>query len=154
MFTRTIVLTTVAAAVGLGFMGIVAGPAAFDWYDGRHEEASSYVTGATAKEDRTSVPRWLPDAAKDVSYVMTTTGGDRLLKATLPADGLPATCEPVKAATTPGKPALEASWFPKGTSDKAGYRCDLYYAYTDGHTLYAWQQEEDWISSNKSAASR
>ncbi|MDJ0462736.1 hypothetical protein [Streptomyces sp. H27-C3] len=82
---------------------------------------------------------------------MTTTGGDRLLKATLPTTEAPATCEPVKPTTTPGKPALEASWFPKGTSDRAAYRCDSYYAYTGGHTLCAWRQDEDWISSNKTA---
>ncbi|MEN8654597.1 hypothetical protein ABCR94_29395 [Streptomyces sp. 21So2-11] len=151
MSTKTIVLTTVGAAVALGFIGVVAAPAAFDWYDGRHEEASSYVTGATAKEDRASVPRWLPDEAKDVSYVMTTTGGDRLLKATLPATEPPPICKPVKPATTPGKPALKATWFPKDTSARAAYHCDLYYAYTEGHTLYAWQQNDDWIASNKAA---
>lgn len=151
MFTRTVVLTTVAAAAGLGFMGIVAAPAAFDWYEGRHQEASSYATGATAKEDRASVPRWLPDEARDVSYVMTTTGGDRLLKATLPTTDPPATCKPVQQTPTSAKPALEASWFPKGAQDKATYRCGLYYAYAKGHTLYAWQQNDDWIVSNKAA---
>ncbi|MFI6638134.1 hypothetical protein [Streptomyces sp. NPDC050504] len=153
--TRNVVLAAAGALVALAFAAVVAVPAVKDWYDSRHDEFAAYATGAKAKEDRASVPRWLPDDAKDVEYGMKTTGGDRLLKATLPAAGLqalPPTCKPHQQATALPKPGVEAPWFPKNTTSKASMRCDLYYAYTDGSTLYAWQYDADWIDANKAAS--
>ncbi|MFF0739971.1 hypothetical protein ACFYVL_06180 [Streptomyces sp. NPDC004111] len=141
---------TVAAAA---FLGVVAVPAVHDWFDSRHEESASYATGTAAKQARASVPRWLPDTAEGISYAMRTTGGDRLLKASLPAaSALPPTCKKIDTKAAPVAPALQADWFPENARDKATHRCDLYYSYTDGDTLYAWQQNDDWISSNKASA--
>ncbi|MFJ4876706.1 hypothetical protein ACIP93_16005 [Streptomyces sp. NPDC088745] len=147
------VVTTAATVAGAAFLGLVVAPAAVDWYDGRHEESASYATGAAAKEARPSVPRWLPDTATDISYAMRTTGGERLLRATLPTPPLPPSCKPLPADGKPKSPELGASWFPEDTTARqATHRCDLYYAYTDGDTLYAWQHNDDWIAANKSAA--
>ncbi|MFI0977084.1 hypothetical protein ACH4SP_08655 [Streptomyces sp. NPDC021093] len=152
MKRAAIVAITAGSVAGAAFLGLVAGPAVQDWYTGRHDESATYATGAEAKESRPSVPRWLPDTAKDISYAMKTTGGDRLLKATLPtAATLPPTCKKLPTAAST-EPALQADWFPKNSSGEAAYRCDLYYAYTSGNTLYAWQHNDDWITSNKAAA--
>ncbi|MEU8887930.1 hypothetical protein [Streptomyces sp. NPDC048442] len=35
---------------------------------------------------------------------------------------------------------------------RATLRCGLYYAYTSGNTLYAWQHNDDHITFNKAAA--
>ncbi|RCH68948.1 hypothetical protein DT019_09925 [Streptomyces sp. SDr-06] len=146
---RTVVLTVASVAVALGFAGFVAVPAAQDWYTNRHDEAASYSSGKEAKGDRASVPRWLPDEAKRIEYAMKTTGGDRLLKATIPTGSLPPTCKPDQPAS-PKPPAMKATWFPKHAEQRAAARCDLYYAYMEGNTLYAWQANEDWVSANKS----
>ncbi|MCX5202995.1 hypothetical protein OG897_16255 [Streptomyces sp. NBC_00237] len=151
-----IAATASATVAGAAFLGLVAVPAAYDWYEGRHEESATYATGTAAKEARTSVPRWLPDAAQEISYAMKTTGGERLMKATLPktpANPLPATCKPLPKDQRAKDPELQAPWFPKQTTGKqATHRCEIYYAYTDGDTLYAWQHNDDWIASNKAAA--
>ncbi|MFD3514616.1 hypothetical protein [Streptomyces sp. NPDC058657] len=141
---------TVAAAA---FLGVVAAPAAYDWYQDRHDQSSTYTTGTAAKEARASVPRWLPDTAQNISYAMRTTGGDRLLKATLPTPStLPPTCKKIVPATPLAHSALKADWFPEDAHSRATHRCDLYYAYADGSTLYAWQHNADWVDSNKAAA--
>ncbi|GAA0387643.1 hypothetical protein [Streptomyces luteireticuli] len=142
---KKIIVGAVAAAVVA--TGAAVAPAAKDWYESRHDESSRYTTGAEAKADRTTVPRWLPDDAADVRYAMKTTGGDRLLRASLPGGKLPSSCEPLSGAPSK-RPALSASWFPSGTTAQA--RCGLYYAATEGGTLYAWQDNEDWIADNKS----
>ncbi|MFJ8310450.1 MULTISPECIES: hypothetical protein [unclassified Streptomyces] len=147
--TRTIVIAVASVAVALGFAAVVAVPAAKDWYQNRHDEASSYRSGKEAKGDRVSVPRWLPDEARRIEYAMRTTGGDRLLKATLPSADLPATCKPHKPATPPQPPAITSTWFPKNAEARTTARCDLYYAYMDGNTLYAWQAHDDWIAANR-----
>ncbi|MFJ2743442.1 hypothetical protein ACIO3O_27760 [Streptomyces sp. NPDC087440] len=147
-----VLVTATATLAGTAFLAFVAAPAAYDWYEGRHEESASYASGTAAKQARPSVPRWLPDTAADISYAMKTTGGERLLKATLPTS-LPPTCKPLPTGRQAKTPELQASWFPKDTTGKqATHRCDLYYAYTDGNTLYAWQHNDDWIASNKTAA--
>ncbi|MFI6474163.1 MULTISPECIES: hypothetical protein [unclassified Streptomyces] len=147
--TRTIVLAAVSVAVALGFAAVVAVPAAKDWFQNRHDEAASYSSGKEAKGDRASVPRWLPDGAKRIEYAMKTTGGDRLLKATLPSATLPPTCKPHKPDTAPKPPGMKSAWFPKHAEQRAAARCDLYYAYMEGNTLYAWQANEDWVAANK-----
>lgn len=148
-----VILATAGTVAGAAFLGVVAGPAVYDWYQNRHDRSDTYATGAAAKESRASVPRWLPDTAQDVSYSMKTTGGDRLLKATLPAaSSLPPTCKKIDTKSTPTAPALKAGWFPEDARNQASHRCDLYYTYTDGNTLYAWQRNDDWVASNKAAA--
>ncbi|MEV7277423.1 hypothetical protein [Streptomyces sp. NPDC093111] len=149
--------TTLALALGgtlaaVAFTGAVAAPAVADWFDGRHDEYASYATGAAAKTDRASVPRWLPDDATSVEYAMKTTGGDRALKATLPTTTLPTICTPLPADTPRPAPALTPDWFPKDAPAKATARCGLTYAYMDGHTLYAWQDNQDWIKDNKAGS--
>ncbi|MFC5720488.1 hypothetical protein ACFP1Z_09980 [Streptomyces gamaensis] len=146
---KTAVLVTAGVVAATGVLAVVAVPAAADWFGKRHEQASSYATGAEAKSERASVPRWLPDDAKSVRYVMRTTGGDRLLKATLPSTELPAECRP---ATTDGakKPDLSASWFPLDAQGQATARCGAYYAYMTDTTLYAWQDDKDWQDANRS----
>ncbi|MFJ3905348.1 hypothetical protein [Streptomyces sp. NPDC090025] len=140
---------TLAAAV---FTATVAVPAAADWFEKRHDEYGSYRTGAEAKKDRASVPRWLPDDAAKVEYAMKTTGGERALMATLSSPALPAGCTPMPTGADRPAPALTPSWFPKDARDKATARCGLYYTYVDGHTLYAWQDNDDWIKQNKSGS--
>ncbi|MFJ6349809.1 hypothetical protein ACIQKB_10085 [Streptomyces sp. NPDC092046] len=48
--------------------------------------------------------------------------------------------------------ALTPDWFPKDASGKATARCGLYCAYVDGHTLYAWRDNQDWIKDNKAGS--
>ncbi|WP_369373497.1 hypothetical protein [Streptomyces sp. cg36] len=145
---RTVGLTVAGGAVVAAFAAVVVVPAAVDWFENRHDLASSYATGSKAKADRESVPRWLPDDARAVEYAMKTTGGDRLLKATLPKGGLPAACTPFKESAAPRPPALKAGWFPKSAANPTA-RCGLYYVYAEGDTLYAWQAHDDWVASNK-----
>ncbi|MEU8760541.1 hypothetical protein [Streptomyces sp. NPDC048659] len=152
MNRTAIALASTAALGALVFAGAVAAPAAADWWDGRHDEYSSYATGAAAKSDRPSVPRWLPDQAGAVEYAMKTTGGDRALKAALPTAELPAGCTPLAADASRPDPALTPDWLPKDVKPKATARCGLYYAYLDGHTLYGWQDNQDWIKDNKASA--
>ncbi|NLU67838.1 hypothetical protein [Streptomyces sp. HNM0574] len=104
----------------------------------RHQERSEYKTGAEAKEDRASMPRWLPDDARDVKYVLSTTGDDRLLSFT-PKDGkLPAPCKPGKPQ---GEPQLKADWFPEGTAAKAGTNCGTWSGHLADGTFTAWQDK-------------
>ncbi|MER8043473.1 hypothetical protein [Streptomyces sp. NPDC094032] len=145
-------LATAGTLAALAFTGAVAVPAVADWWDGRHEAYDAYPTGAAAKADRASVPRWLPDDAGSVEYAMKTTGGARALKAALPSPTPPAPCTPLPADTTLPAPALTPDWFPENAPEKATTRCGLYYAYMDGHTLYAWQDDQDWIKDNKAPA--
>ncbi|MFI1812759.1 hypothetical protein ACH414_20750 [Streptomyces sp. NPDC020422] len=145
-------LATGGALAALAFTGAVAAPAVSDWWDGRHDEFDSYATGAAAKADRASVPRWLPDDAASVEYAMRTTGGDRALKAVLPSTAPPAGCAPLAADASRPAPALSTDLFPADAAGKAAVRCGLYYAYVDGHTLYAWQDNRDWIKDNKAGS--
>ncbi|MGW6413012.1 hypothetical protein ACWF95_38665 [Streptomyces vinaceus] len=148
MVRKSVALTTAGVVAAVGLAVVVAAPAASDWYKNRHQESSSYDSGAKAKAERKSVPRWLPDDAKSIRYAMKTTGGERLLKATLADGELPAACK-VQPQSQLGtkEPGIKADWFPKDTRNKATARCDLYYAYIDGDTLYAWQDNQDWIDN-------
>ncbi|MEU6120841.1 hypothetical protein [Streptomyces sp. NPDC047123] len=126
----------------------MAVPEAKQWYDGRHEQTSSYATGKAAKEERTSVPRWLPDDAAAVSYAMRTTGGERILKATLGNGRLPQECKPLNGASAPA-PEISASWFDSDAAHGAQSRCGSYYVRLENGTLYAWQTNEDWLQNNR-----
>ncbi|MEU1624033.1 hypothetical protein ABZ746_01525 [Streptomyces sp. NPDC020096] len=142
-----LVVASTIGALGLGSLAVVGGPGAVDWFKGRHVQQSAYDNGRAAKSDRASMPRWLPDTATAVHYRMSTTGGDRLLKATLPSAKLPHGCKPG------GKPArahLKASWFPKGTDHKPQATCGgTYNAVLKGTELYAWQDNASWVAANK-----
>ncbi|MFK0236908.1 hypothetical protein [Streptomyces vinaceus] len=153
MIRRSVILTIAAVVSAVGLAVVVALPAAADWYGNRHQESDAYATGAEAKSARASVPRWLADEAESVRYAMRTTGGDRLLKATLPDERLPDGC------TTEPRPqaqevALKEDWFPKDARGKATARCGLYYAYMDGTTLYAWQHNDDWLRAERAEPAR
>ncbi|MBV7244511.1 MULTISPECIES: hypothetical protein [Streptomyces] len=148
---RGVLIGVVAAVAVLGVAGAVAVPEAKEWYDGRHEQSSSYATGKEAKKERESVPRWLPDDAASVEYAMRTTGGERILKATLRDGSLPAQCEPLGGKNAPD-PEISASWFPSGAASSAKGRCGSYYVSLKDHTLYAWQTNDDWIAENRGSA--
>ncbi|MEU9032180.1 hypothetical protein AB0D46_32700 [Streptomyces sp. NPDC048383] len=77
---------------------------------------------------------------------MRTTGGQRLLKATLPDRTLPARCAAHPGAA-PKAPEIEAEWFPEGVETRPTVRCGLYYVSLDGDTLYAWQLNDDWLNA-------
>lgn len=143
MSRKNLVLATAGAVAALGLAAAIAVPAANDWIENRHQETNSYATGAEAKSKRASVPRWLADDAEAVSYSMKTTGGERLLKADLPEGRLPAQCKPEPAPQAKAV-ELQADWFPKDARDRATLRCGTYYAYTEGHTFYAWQYGATW----------
>ncbi|MGW4838537.1 hypothetical protein [Streptomyces globisporus] len=145
---RGVLIGVVGAVAVLGVAAAVAVPEAKEWYDGRHEQTSSYATGKDAKEERESVPRWLPDDASSVEYAMRTTGGERILKATLRDGRLPAPCEALDGKSAPD-PEISASWFPSGTASGAKGRCGSYYVALKDHTLYAWQTNDDWVDENR-----
>ncbi|MEI5101885.1 alpha/beta hydrolase [Streptomyces sp. PmtG] len=131
--TSVCVLGVTALAVSLTACGGSYNP--FD----DHEEKSSYATGAEAKKDRKSVPRWLPDDARDISYAMSTTGQDRIVKFTTPNGKFPASCVPGKPQ---GKPRLKADWFPSDVAAKAGTNCGTWSGARVGGALYAWQDKD------------
>ncbi|MFF8984876.1 hypothetical protein ACF08E_15995 [Streptomyces globisporus] len=145
---RGVLIGVVGAVAVLGVAAAVAVPEAKEWYDGRHEQTSSYATGKDAKEERESVPRWLPDDASSVEYAMRTTGGERILKATLHGGRLPAQCEALGGGSVPD-PEISASWFTPGTASSAKGRCGSYYVALKEHTLYAWQTNDDWVAENR-----
>ncbi|MEU2150617.1 MULTISPECIES: hypothetical protein [Streptomyces] len=145
---RGVLIGVVGAVAVVGVAAAVAVPEAKEWYDGRHEQTSSYATGKDAKEERESVPRWLPDDASSVEYAMRTTGGERILKATLHDGRLPAPCEPLDGKGAPD-PEISASWFPSGAASGAKGRCGSYYVALKDHTLYAWQTNDDWVDGNR-----
>ncbi|MEU6841655.1 hypothetical protein ABZ930_07230 [Streptomyces sp. NPDC046716] len=145
---RGVLLVVVGAVAVVGVAAAVAVPEAKQWYDGRHEQTASYATGKEAKEERESVPRWLPDDAASVDYAMRTTGGERILKATLSDGRLPAQCEPLDGRTAPA-PEISAAWFPSDAAGGAEGRCGSYYVSLDHDTLYAWQTNKDWLEENR-----
>ncbi|MCJ0873110.1 hypothetical protein [Streptomyces sp. AP-93] len=151
MRRKRVVLITAGVVAALGIAAAVAVPAANDWLANRHQQTNSYATGAEAKADRPSVPRWLADDAKSVSYSMKTTGGERLLKATLPGGKPPARCEAVPASQAKAI-QLRADWFPKDAQGKASLSCGTYYGYMDGDTFYAWQHKDDLVAGERANA--
>ncbi|TGB14734.1 hypothetical protein [Streptomyces sp. MZ04] len=114
---------------------------------GYHMRADRFDTGAEAKSARESMPRWLPDGAKDISWNWATTGRERKLKATLPSGALPQGCTAGRPDRTPEVPEVKAGWFPKDAAKKAAARCGsgtfTYYAYLDRRTLIAWLNTPD-----------
>ncbi|MFF4739924.1 hypothetical protein ACFY2W_29170 [Streptomyces sp. NPDC001262] len=137
---------TIGGVTVLGVAAAFAVPAAKDWYDTRHQQTSAYSTGAEAKRERTSVPRWLPDEATSVKYSMKTTGGQRVLVASLADGKLPAQCKPLTGSSPDAE--LATDWFPKDVKGKATAKCGLYYAYNDGNTLTAWATHQEWIDAD------
>ncbi|MFJ5045656.1 hypothetical protein [Streptomyces sp. NPDC088719] len=148
---RGVLIGVVGAVAALGVAAVVVVPEAEEWLDGRHEQTSSYATGQEAKGERESVPRWLPDNAASVEYAMRTTGGERILKATLHDGRLPAHCEPLGGKSAP-EPEISASWFPSGTASGAKGSCGSYYVSLEDRTLYAWQTNDDWVQENRRSA--
>ncbi|MER5866038.1 hypothetical protein [Kitasatospora sp. NPDC002040] len=135
-----------AGAAALAAGALVAVPKAQDWFDGRHQEKAHYPTGAAAKQDRASVPRWLPDGATRITYLMSTTGGDRLIKATLPDGKLPDGC---RKGGPEGPVRLTASWFPNDAVARADARCGLYNVALIGNQLYGWQDDGVVVAARK-----
>jgi hypothetical protein len=147
--SRTGLLLGITGGILTAGMLVIAAPGAVDWYHGRHQQESSYATGRVAKTDRASMPRWLPDTATEVRYRMSTTGGDRLLKATLPQARLPQGCKP---GTPLGHAQLKAPWFPRDAYRHATAVCGgTYNAVLHGDNLYAWQDDATWTAAKKEA---
>ncbi|MGX8904662.1 hypothetical protein ACR820_05285 [Streptomyces netropsis] len=137
---------TVGGVAVLGVAAAFIAPAAMDWYNSRHQQSSTYATGAEAKRERTPVPRWLPDGATSVKYALKTTGGQRALVASLPDGTLPSKCKPFTGSSPDAE--LKTNWFPKNVKGKAAAKCGLYYAYNDGTTLTAWTTHQEWIDAD------
>ncbi|MFJ9520103.1 hypothetical protein ACIRPK_17825 [Kitasatospora sp. NPDC101801] len=135
---------TGAAVVAAGALVVL--PKAQDWFEDRHQQRSHYASGAAAKQDLSSVPRWLPDGATKVAYLMSTTGGDRLISATLPDGKLPAEC---RRASPEGTVRLRAAWFPNDAVARADARCGLYNVAVIGDRLYGWQDDVVVIAARK-----
>ncbi|MEV6977328.1 hypothetical protein [Kitasatospora sp. NPDC093806] len=136
-----VVLGVAGTGMAVAVAAVAVGPRVADWYDGRHQEQSSYSSGGEAKADRRSMPTWLPDNASSVRYLMSTTGDDRLLRATLPEGRLPAGCKTgeVGKGTHPVPVTLKAGWFPEGVTSKITGSCGHYNVTLTGNQLYAWQ---------------
>ncbi|WP_380281082.1 hypothetical protein [Kitasatospora purpeofusca] len=136
-----IALTVAGTGMAVAVAAVAVGPRVAEWYDGRHQEQSTYASGSAAKADHRAVPAWLPDNASSIRYLMSTTGDDRLLTATLPEGRLPAGCR-TAAPGKGGHPApvsLKAGWFPEGITAKAAGSCGHYHVALTGNQLYAWQ---------------
>jgi hypothetical protein len=136
-----VALGVAGTGMAVAVAAVAIGPRVSEWWDGRHQEQASYESGSQAKADRRSMPDWLPDNASSVKYVMSTSGDDRLLRATLPEGRLPAGC----TAGLPGKGlhpvplSLKAGWFPENIGTKASGTCGHYNVTLTGNQLYAWQ---------------
>ncbi|MEV7771086.1 hypothetical protein [Kitasatospora sp. NPDC086791] len=136
-----VALGVAGTGMAVAVAAVAVGPRLSDWYDERHQEQASYATGTQAKAERHSMPSWLPDNASGVKYLMSTTGDDRLLRATLPEGRLPVGCvagQPGKAAH-PVPMSLKAGWFPENVAAKASGTCGHYNVALNGNQLYAWQ---------------
>ncbi|GAA2247385.1 MULTISPECIES: hypothetical protein [Kitasatospora] len=136
----------VIAAGGVAVGAVMLVPKTGELRESMHRQEAAYPTGSAAKADRKSMPAWLPDGATRVSYLMSTTGGDRLLKASLPDGKLPAGCS---EGTPQGAVHLKASWFPGDIPARATARCGLYNVALVGHELYGWQDDEVVIAARK-----
>ncbi|MFE7190926.1 hypothetical protein [Kitasatospora sp. NPDC057541] len=136
-----IALGVAGTGMAVAVAAVAVGPRVAEWYDGRHQEQSSYSSGSAAKADRRAVPGWLPDNASSVRYLMSTTGDDRLLTATLPEGRLPVGCrtgEPGKGGH-PAPASLRAGWFPEGITARATGSCGHYTVALTGNQIFAWQ---------------
>ncbi|KJK60071.1 hypothetical protein [Saccharothrix sp. ST-888] len=136
----------VVAVGGVALGAVAMVPKTADLLESRHREAATYATGSAAKAARESVPGWLPDDATKVSYLMSTTGDDRLLKASLPDRKLPEGCS---KGTPQGAVHLKASWFPGDIPAKATARCGYYNVALVGNELYGWQDNAVVIAARK-----
>ncbi|MFH8571772.1 hypothetical protein [Streptomyces sp. NPDC017993] len=153
---RPAAVAAVAIAAGVALTGCSGSLNPLD----DHEERSEYGSGAAAKKDRASMPSWLPDDAKDIRYVLSTTGDDRLIAATFKDGRLPDGCTTGKGegpgqgkgegkagaeddpAKPQGKPKLKADWFPKDLRAKADTRCGTWSGAMAEGTFYAWQDDD------------
>ncbi|MGK4584141.1 hypothetical protein [Kitasatospora sp. HPMI-4] len=136
----------VIAAGGVALGAVMLVPKAADLGESRHREEATYATGKEAKADRRSMPGWLPDGATKVSYMMSTIGGDRLLKAALPERKLPDGCT---KGTPEGAVHLKAPWFPGDVPAKATARCGFYNVALVGNELYGWQDDAVVVAARK-----
>ncbi|MFF1905533.1 hypothetical protein [Kitasatospora sp. NPDC058218] len=136
-----VVLGVAGTGMAVAVAAVAVGPRVSEWYDGRHQEQATYATGSAAKADRHAVPSWLPDNASGVHYLMSTTGDDRLLRATLPDGRLPAGCVTAQPGrgVHPVPATMKAGWFPEGVSSKISGSCGHYDVTLTGNQLYAWQ---------------
>lgn len=139
-----VALGVAGTGMAVAVAAVAVGPRVSDWYEDRHREQVSYASGSQAKADRRSVPSWLPDDASGVRYLMSTAGGDRLLRATLPDGRLPAGCTRDAVAGAPERarpvaPRLRAAWFPAEAADRPTGSCGHYRVSLAGDQLYAWQ---------------
>ncbi|WP_406206416.1 hypothetical protein OH807_32790 [Kitasatospora sp. NBC_01560] len=136
-----VALGIAGTGMAVAVAAVAVGPRVSEWYDGRHQEQASYASGSDAKADRRAVPGWLPDNASSVRYLMSTTGDDRLLTATLPDGRLPAGCSTVTPSRTVHAvpTALKPGWFPQGVASKVTGSCGHYNVTLTGNQLYAWQ---------------
>lgn len=147
MSRSSILALTIGGVAVLGVAAVFTVPAAKHWYDDtRHQQTSGYATGAEAKRERASVPRWLPDEATSVKYSMKTTGGQRVLVASLADGKLPPECKPFTGSSPDAE--LTTGWFPKDVKGRATAKCGLYYAYNHGNTLTAWATHQEWIDAD------
>ncbi|MFI6843832.1 hypothetical protein OG535_30945 [Kitasatospora sp. NBC_00085] len=136
-----VALGIAGTGMAVAVAAVAVGPRVSEWYDGRHQEQVTYATGSDAKAGRHATPAWLPDNASSVRYLMSTTGDDRLLSATLPDGRLPAGCNTVEPGRSarPAPAALKAGWFPAGVTTKVTGTCGHYNVTLTGNQLYAWQ---------------
>lgn len=130
----TVVLGGAAAAVLLAILV----PTAVDRARDRLEHTEHFANGAAAKAGRPEVPRWLPDKATGVAFLMSGHSSDRLIRATLPDGSLPSGCT---SGRTQGSVHLSAHWFPADTPRKATAHCGLYDVALIGDQLYGWQDD-------------
>ncbi|MFH8380562.1 hypothetical protein ACH4E7_06420 [Kitasatospora sp. NPDC018058] len=136
-----VALGVAGAGMAVAVAAVAIGPRVSEWWDGRHQEQASYESGSQAKADRRSMPAWLPDNASSVKYLMSTTGEDRLLRATLPEGRLPSGCTAGLSGKGPHPVpvSLKAGWFPESIAAKASGTCGHYNVTLTGNQLYAWQ---------------
>ncbi|MFE0174587.1 hypothetical protein ACFWZ2_19900 [Streptomyces sp. NPDC059002] len=132
---RTMLCAVGAAALAVSLSACSGSTNPFD----DHKEKASYKDGAAAKSARKSVPRWLPDDASDIKYVMSTTGDDRIISFRTPDGKFPAQC--VKGEPQ-GKPRLTADWFPSDVAKKADMNCGTWSGARIDGALYAWQDKD------------
>ncbi|MDF9816629.1 hypothetical protein [Streptomyces sp. SPB162] len=144
---KPVVLGLAVGGVGLVVAAALTVPQVVDWYQGRGLAEAEYSSGGEAKKARRSVPRWLPDEATAVKYRMSTTGGDRLLKATLADGKLPAGCR--EGAGSGVRANLRADWFPQGTDREGTAACGAYNVVLKGKDLFAWQDHADWMKAKQ-----
>ncbi|MEU6214685.1 hypothetical protein ABZ891_32920 [Streptomyces sp. NPDC047023] len=138
-------ILAIGACIIAGIAGVSFLATKTSWYEENvlHQQRDSYATGLKAKQDRPSIPRWLPSDASDIKYVMKTNGGARIIKAVLKDGKLPQECK-AEEGFIPPAPEIKADWFPEKIPADNVARCGIFQAYLEGSSLYAWQTHSDW----------